>query len=254
VAATRIAATALGVVMLATGAVAPAVAEQSTRSNEPQLTRFERTAAEELRESVDEARATYRSTVASARETRDEALAAHRSVRKRALKRADTKAERRKARRAYRRAAAPIKREYRTAKSAAAITRRAAIDAALADYLVATGAPEASAALEEYRSATETARRTLQLALASSWAAYRTDTADEREQLLADLEQADTRKEVAAAWKDYMKATADERAARAASVSAARKTYRSARAEARSGFREETDETVSSMLVLPFKL
>lgn len=250
----RIPAAALCAVLLAGGVAAPVAADQSARSTDPQISALQRSAADSLKEAVAEARADYRAAVAEAREVRDEALASPRAERKRALKKADTKAERRAVRRAYRKAAAPIKQEYQTAKSAARATRSAAIDSALAQYLVTTGKPEIAEALAAYRSAAETAQETLDLALASSRAVYRTDTADEREQLLADLEQAASAAETADAWEDFVAACADERAAHAAAIAAARATYRSALKGARAEFRAETGITISSLLKLPFRL
>lgn len=251
---TRIPAAALCAVLLAGGVAAPVAADQSARSTDPQISSLERSAADTLKDSVARARADYREAVADARQVRDEALASPRAERTRALRKADTRAERRAARRAYRKAAAPIKQEYRTDKAAAAATRRAAIDSALAQYLVATGEPEMAEALAAYRSATENAQRTLHLALASSRAAYRTDTADERERLLGDLEQAGSAREIADAWDDFVAACAGERAAHAASIAAARAAFRSARAGARAEFRAETGITISSLLKLPFRV
>ena len=251
---TSICAGVLCALLVAGGAAAPVAADQSARSTDPQVSSLERSAADTLREAVAEARADYRKAVVAARGLRDEALAPPRAERKRALRKAVTKAERRAARRAYRKAAAPIKQEYRTAKSAAAATRGAAIDAALAQYLVTTGKPEIAEALATYRSATRTAQQTLDLALASSRAVYRTDTADEREQLLADLEQADSATELADAWEEFVAACSDERAAHADAIAAARATYRSARAGARAEFLAETGITITSLLKLPFRL
>jgi hypothetical protein len=251
---TSVPAAALGLALILGGAAVPAAADQAARSNDPEISSLNQSPADLLRAAVADARASYRETIAPARESRDEALAAPRAERTRALKKADTKAERKAARRAYRKAAAPIKQEYRTARSAARATRAAAIEAALADYLVSTGKPDVADALSTYRSATQTAQETLELALASGRSVFRTDTADEREQLLSDLEQAGSPAEVAQAWADFVAECADERAAHAAAIAAARATYRSAKAEARAEFRAETDITISSLLKLPFKV
>ena len=244
----------LSLVLLA-GAVTPAVADQGTRSNEPQVTSSQESAAQAaLREAVEEARAEYRAALAEARAVRDEALAAPRAERRTALRKADTRAERRSARRAYRKAAKPIKQEYRATRSAARAARKAAIQEAVADYLVTTGEPEVVDALRRYRTAVETAGQTLQLALASSRAVFRTDTADEREQLAADLEQAESPDEVTQAWADFVAACAEERAAHAAAVKAARATYTSALAKAREELEDETGMSRESLLRLPFSV
>ena len=250
----RTASAALSLVLL-TGIVAPASADQTTRSNEPQVTASQESAAQAaLRDAVEDARSTYRATITEARAVRDEALAAPRSERRKALRKADTRSERRAARRAYRKAAKPIKQEYRATRSAARAARKAAIQEAVADYLVATGDPEVVDALRQYRTAVETAGETLKLALASSRAVFRTDTADEREQLSADLELAETPDEVAQAWADFVAACAEERTAHATAVKAARATYASALAKARAELEDTTGMSKESLLRLPFTI
>jgi hypothetical protein len=247
-------AAALCAALVVGGLAAPAVADQTARSNDPSLSTFEQSAADELKAAVAKIRAEYQSTLTEARKVRDEALAAPRAERKRALRKADTKSERRTARREYRAAAAPTKAQYRATKSAARATRNAAIEEAVADYLVVTGDADLVEALKTYRAAVATAGETLALALSSSRSVFRTDTAEEREQLLQDLEEADSPEEVGQAWEDFVAACADERAAHAAAVAAARATYASALAKARGELEDATDMSIKVLLKLPFTI
>jgi hypothetical protein len=251
----RITACALGAALLVGGAALPATADTATvtRSNEPDITISELSPAEALGASVAAARKAYSLAVADARAARTSALATPRAELALALEEADTKAERRLARRTYAKAVAPIEAEYQSAKKSAAATRDAAIDEALAVYLVATGKPEVADALETYRRATATARDTLELALKSGRETFRTDTADERAALLADLEAAETEADRAEAWKDFVAATADEGTAHSTSIAAARATYRSALAKARAEFKASTGISIRSLQKLPVK-
>lgn len=251
----RIAAAAVSAALLLTaGGLPVATADQPGRSGDPSIGSSQLTPAQQLREVAKAARAQYGRAVGEAKAARTEALAAPRAQRKAALASARTKAERRLIRRAYTKATAPIRAEYRSAKRAAAATRDAVIDEALAEYLVATGKPEVVAALEDYRSATAVAGNTLELALKSGRETFRTDTADERAQLVADLEQAESQAERTEAWKDFVAATAGEVAAHTASIAAARAAYRSALAKARDEFKLDTGQSIKALLKLPFKV
>lgn len=251
----RIAATLLSVALvLGTGGAPMSAAERPTRSGDPDIVRSELTPAQALRARAADARALYARAVAEAKEARNEALATPRAERDAGLESAGPKAERRAVRRAYRTTVAPIKAEYKSAKRAAKATRKATIDEALAEYLVATGQPEVMAALKDYRKAVTAAGTTVELALRSGRETFRTDTADERAQLVSDLEQADSQAERTEAWKDFVAGTAEEVAAHASSIAAARATYRSALAKARAEFALETGDSIRTLLRLPFKV
>ena len=170
-------------------------ADQAARSGDRDIISLQETAEDALRTTVGSARATYAAEIKAARAQRATGLAAPKSELAAALKLAETKAERRLARRAYDRSAAPVIREYRTAKQASQAKRNATIDEALAEYLVATGKPTIAAALKAYRAATAVAGDTLELALKSGRDTLKTDTADERAQLVTDLEEATTEAE-----------------------------------------------------------
>ena len=198
------------------------------------------------------ARATYAAEIKAARAQRATGLAAPKAELAAALKLAETKAERRLARRAYARSAAPVIREYRTAKQASQAKRDATIDEALAEYLVATGKPTIAEALKAYRAATAIAGDTLELALKSGRDTLKTDTADERAQLVTDLEEATTEAERLDAWLDFQAASTDERRAYERSIASARATYASAMSEARREFKLATDLSIKKLLRLPF--
>lgn len=250
----RITSVALGAILVLGGAAAPAVADQAARSGDPDVVTTQLTPQQELRAAARAARLQYARAVAEARSVRRAALAVARAKLRTALAKADRKAERRSARRAFAKAAAPIRAEYRASRRAAAATRDAALDEALADYLVATGKPALTEALKAYQTSTKMARDTLALALKSGTATFRTDTADERALLLADLEAADTEAQRVAAWRKFVAETADERAAHQTSIAAARSAYQSAMVRARTAFVATTGISITSLLKLPFRV
>jgi hypothetical protein len=238
---------------LFTGALAlPVSADQAARSRDRDIISLQETAEDALRTTVGSARATYAVEIKAARAQRATGLAAPKSQLAAALKLAETKAERRLARRAYDRSAAPVIREYRTAKQASQAKRDATIDEALAEYLVATGKPTIADALKAYRAATAVAGDTLELALKSGRDTLKTDTADERAQLVTDLEEAATDSERLNAWLDFQAASTDDRRAYERSIASARATYASAMSEARRAFKLETDLSIKKLLKLPF--
>ena len=238
---------------LLSGAFAlPVSADQAARSGDRDIISLQETAEDALRTTVGSARATYATEIKAARAQRATGLAAPKSELAAALKLAETKAERRLARRAYDRSAAPVIREYRTAKQASQAKRNATIDEALAEYLVATGKPTIAAALKAYRTATAVAGDTLELALKSGRDTLKTDTADERAQLVTDLEEATTEAERLESWLDYQAASTDDRLAYERSIASARATYASAMSEARRAFKLTTDLSIKKLLKLPF--
>ena len=238
---------------LFTGAMAlPVSADQASRSGDRDIISLQETAADVLRTTVGTARTTYAAEIKAARAQRETGLAAPKSELAAALKLAETKAERRLARRAYGRSAAPVIREYQTAKQASQAKRNATIDEALAEYLVATGKPTIASALKAYRAATAIAGDTLELALKSGRDTLKTDTADERTQLVSDLEDAATDSERLDAWLDFQAASTDDRLAYERSIVSARATYASAMSEARSAFKLATDVSIKKLLKLPF--
>ncbi|HYN56325.1 MAG TPA: hypothetical protein VES03_03895 [Motilibacterales bacterium] len=253
-AARRIAAIGVSAALLAGALAMPVVAEQSSRSGDPEITSLAVTAEETLRAAVRAARAAYTTEITAARAQRATGLAAPKSDLAAALKKAKTKPERRLARRAYDRSAAPVIREYRTAKAAAQAKRNATIDEALANYLVATEKPTIAVALKAYRAATALAGDTLELALKSGRDTLKTDTADERAQLVTDLEEATTEKERLDAWLDFQAASTGDRVAYAKSIASARATYSSAMVEARRAFKLATGLSIKTLLKLPFKV
>ena len=238
---------------LLSGAFAvPVSADQAARSGDRDIISLQETAEDALRTTVGSARATYATEIKAARAQRATGLAAPKSELAAALKLAETKAERRLARREYDRSAAPVIREYRTAKQASQAKRNATIDEALAEYLVATGKPTIAAALKAYRAATAVAGDTLELALKSGRDTLKTDTADERAQLVTDLEEATTEAERLESWLDYQAASTDDRLAYERSIASARATYASAMSEARRAFKLATDLSIKKLLKLPF--
>ena len=240
-------------VALFTGALAvPVSADQASRSGDRDIISLQEAPEAVLRTTVGAARANYAAEIKAARAQRATGLAAPKAELAAALKLADTKAERRLARRAYDRSAAPVIREYKTAKQASLAKRKAAIDEALAEYLVATGKPTIADALKAYRAATAIAGDTLELALKSGRATLKTDTADERAQLVTDLEEASTDSERLNAWLDFQAASTDDRLAYERSIASARATYASAMSEARRAFKLETDLSIKKLLRLPF--
>lgn len=240
---------------LFSGALAlPVAADQSLRSSDPDISSLQESAEDVLRATVSSARATYTAEITAARAVRASGLAAPKAELAAQLKVAETKADRRLARRAYTRSAAPVKQEYRTAKQAALAKRNATIDEALAKYLVATEKPDIAKALKEYLAATAIAGDTLELALKSGRDTLKTDTADERAQLVTDLEDATTDAERLAAWLDFQAASAKDRKAYERSIASARATYASAMSEARREFKAATDLSIRKLLKLPFTI
>lgn len=238
---------------LLTGAFAlPVAADQASRSSDPDIVALQESVEDLLRATVTSARAVYAAEIKTARAQRSTALAAPRAERDAALKRAETKSERRLARRAYDRSAAPVIQEYRTAKAAAQARRNASIDEALAQYLVATGKPTIAEALKAYLAATAVAGDTLELALKSGRDTLKTDTADERAQLVTDLEDTTTDAERNDAWLDFQAASTKDRRAYERSIASARATYASAMSEARGEFKLVTGLSIKKLLKLPF--
>lgn len=244
----------LSVALLSGAFAAPVSADQAARSDNPDIIALQETAEDVLRSTVRSARALYASEITAARTQRAAGLAAPRAELAAARKVAETKAERRLARRAYDRSAAPVIREYQTAKQASQAKRNATIDEALAEYLVATGKPTIADALKAYRAATAVAGDTLELALKSGRDTLKTDTADERAQLVADLEEATTEAERLNAWLDFQAASTDDRLAYERSIGSARATYASAMSEARRAFKLATDRSIKKLLKLPFRV
>ena len=210
----------LGVALLLGGVSGPALATAPTAASAvgaAAVRSADEAAQQVLSAAVTQARAAYAVAINEAKAERKADLVGPKAERAVALAAADTKAERRLAKRQYARAAAPVLKEYASAKAAAVATRDAAIEVALANYLAATGRPELASALRTYRDATTQARATLALALQTARATYRTDTADERELLLTDLEQAETAADRQAAWQAFLDGSQDERRAHQAS-------------------------------------
>jgi hypothetical protein len=240
---------------LFTGAFAlPVSADQALRSGDPDIIALQQTPEDVLRGTVKSARAQYTTEITAARLQRDTGLVAPRAERAAALKLAKTKAERRLARRAYDRSAEPVLREYRTVKQALQAKRNAVIDEALAVYLEKTGKPAIAVALKAYRDATTIAGDTLELALKSGRDTLKTDTADERAQLVADLEETTTEGQRLDAWLDFQAASAKDRQAYERSIASARATYASAMSEARREFKLATDLSIKKLLKLPFRI
>ncbi len=240
---------------LLSGALAvPVAADTASRSGDPDIVALQETAEDVLRGSVRSARAMYAAEIKAARAQRATGLAAPKAELKASLELATTKAERRLARRAYDRSAAPVIQEYRTAKQASQAKRNATIDEALAEYLVATGKPAIAEALRAYRAATAIAGDTLELALKSGRDTLKTDTADERAQLVTDLEETTTEAERNEAWLDFQAASTDDRKAYQRSIASARDTYASAMSEARREFKLATDQSIKKLLKLPFTI
>lgn len=246
----------LGVsIALLTGALAqPVSADQVARSGDPDIISLKESPEDILRSTVRTARAAYAVEIKAARAQRAVGLTSPRAELAAALKDAETRAERRLARRAYDRSAAPVIKEYQTAKLALQAKRDAAVDQALAEYLVATGKQSIADALKAYRDATALAGETLKLALKSGRDTLKTDTADERAQLLTDLEETTTEAERLDAWLDFQAASTKDRKAYERSIASARATYASAMSEARREFKLATDQSIKKLLTLPFTI
>jgi hypothetical protein len=232
----------------------PVAADQASRSGDPDIVSLQESAEDVLRGTVRSARATYKAEIKLARAQRATGLAEPKAELVVALKLAESKAERRLARRAYSRSADPVIQEYRTAKAAAQAKRNATTDEALAQYLVTTGKPTIAEALKAYLAATAIAGDTLTLALKSGRDTLKTDTADERAQLVTDLEETTTEAERLDAWLDFQAASTDERLAYQRSIASARATYASALSEARREFKLATDQSITKLLKLPFRI
>ena len=247
----RVAAVVVSATLLSGAFTVPAAADQYSRSSDPEVSDVLDVALEDLQVRIAQIRTDYAAEMVDARAERDERLAAPRAKRRAALRKADTKKERRKARRVYRRNAAPIVQEYRTVRRMARAERNALIDEALANYVVRTDAATSTTAAQEYRAATAIAGDTLSLALASARETFWTDNADERAQLMADLEDASTNAERVRAWRAYQLASADDRQALLRAIAAARATYASALAEARRAYDEATGGSIMTQLKVP---
>lgn len=240
--------------LLLGGVAAPVSADQAARSDDPDIVSLQESAEDVLRATVLSARATYAAEIKTARAQRASGLAGPKAELAAALKLARTKAERRVANRAYDRSAAPVKQEYRAAKQSALAKRKASTDEALATYLVTTGKPAIAEALKAYLAATAIAGDTLELALKSGRDTLKTDTADERAQLVTDLEDATTESERTSSWLDFQAASTDERKAYERSIASARATYSSAMSKARREFKVATDLSITKLLRLPFTI
>ncbi len=250
----KFAAVGVSLALLAGTSAVPVFADQVSRSSDPNITALEDSPEGTLRRVVREARATYALEIDAARAVRAKALLAPRAQRSAELKQATSKAERRLVRRDYRRTVAPVHQEYRTARESALARRTATIDKALADYLVKTGKPVIAEALATYREATAIAGVTLELALKSGRDTLRTDTADERAQLVSDLEDTTTDMERLDAWLDFQAAASKDRKAYERSIASARATYASAMSEARAEFKLATGVSIKKLLKLPFRI
>lgn len=246
--------TGLSLALLSGAFAAPVFADQASRTGDPDLVSLQETAEEILQGMVRSARATYAEKVKAARTQRATGLAVPKADLAAALKQARTKAERRLARRAYDLAAAPVIREYRTAKSVLLAERDSTIDNALAVYLETTGKAAIAEALTQYREATVSAGKTLDLALASGRATLKTDTANARTRLIFALEEAASEDDRQEAWLDFQAEAAAPQAAYVKSVASARATYASAMSEARGEFTRVTGLSIKKLLKLPFRI
>lgn len=233
---------------IALGVPSPASARMAPQHLTLGTIRISEDPVKALGNAVEAARSDYTSAIATANVERRDALIVPRAERKLAMASATSRAERRLVRRAYDRAATPIRHQFAATVRTARTTRDAAIEAALATYLAATGRAELATFLTTYRDATTKARDTLSLALQSATQTFRTDTADEREILLSELEQADTDLDRADAWVDFLAGTDAERSSRTAAVAGARSTYFSAMRQARQTFKAGTGVSVRSLL------
>lgn len=223
-------------------------------SGGPEASAVRGDAAALLRSSVRAARAYYKAEVKVARAQYDLSLTPARTNLRAALAGSATKVERAAAIADFQAAKKAAANALESAVAAAAAKRDAAIDSALAEYLVATGKSAVLEALEVYRNNAKMAAATLELALNSARAAYKTDTSDEREQLSDETGAATTAAERALAWARFEAATIDEQEAFRASVNSARATYRSALKKARSQFREATGMSTKRLAQLPFNI
>lgn len=239
--------------LLVLGGSSPALAEQPARSDRP-IYAVDSSASQNLRTQVQAARALYRAEERVATAQYELALTPAKSARDAALAQAESKADRRAAQIDFLAAQSGAQTALESALSAAAAKRDAAIDKALAEYLLATGKSAVLDALQEYQTATKLAAATLELALNSAKAAYKTDTSDEREDLDAEIAAATSAGERALAWAKYESATRDEQAAYRTSVNSARTTYRSALKKARSEFRATTGMSTKRLQTLPFRI
>lgn len=211
-------------------------------------------AAEALRSTVRAARAYYKAEVKVARAQYQLSLTPARTNLRAALADALTKAERAAALSDFQAAKRAAANARESAVAAAAAKRDAAIESALAEYLLATGKSAVLDALEVYRNNTKVAAATLELALNSARAAYKTDTSDEREQLSEQAGAATTAAERALAWAQFEAATIDEQQAYLEAVTSARATYLSALKKARSQFRAATGMSPKRLEQLPFRI
>ncbi len=207
-------------------------------------------ARQQLRASVEAAWQEFVIEISRAKAARRAALRAPRADLADALTSAGSRDERTSARQAFARTAAAPRAAYRGARAEATKQRIAAVDRAVDAYLDASGQGDVATAARRYRAAVAQADDTLRLALASSRASFRTDTADEREELTIALAGASTNRARDAAWRDFQEATADERAALRAATAAARATERSAVTKAARQFRSRSGHSVGWLAAL----
>jgi hypothetical protein len=240
--------------VLLLGAPAAAPAQTLARNDHPGFISIASGPAEELRTSVRAARDLYRAEVKVAHAQYDLAMTPARSALQEALRSARTRADRRAAQAEFATAQTSARTTLDGATQAAAANRDATIDKALAAYLLATGKSAILDALREYQSDTKLAAATLELALNSAKAAYKTDTSDERDDLNAAIAAATTSSEQALAWAVFEADTRDEQTAYRESVTSARSTYRSALRKAQAEFRAATGMSTKYLQRLPFRI
>lgn len=236
------------------GPLTAAAGEPPTRSDGPQVRANSDEARSALRNAVKGARELYRAEVRVALAQYELALAPARNKLSADLLTAKSTTARRDAERLYTEAKRAARNTLDSARAAAAAKRDATIDKALAEYLLATGKADVVEALAAYKLATEMAGNTLKLALDSARAAFRTDTSDERADLMEALAEATTGAERGQANADYERGIADERAAYERSIAGARATYASAMRKARAAFRATTGTTPKKLAELPFQV
>lgn len=240
--------------ILVAGSSLPAQAEARNRLDRQESVSTSGEAADDLRAAVSGARAVYNAEVKVAKAQYELALTPATTAMRLAMQSARTKADRKAAQAEFAAAQTAAASTLAGAKSAAAAKRDAAIDKALAEYLLASGKSTTLEALRQYQTATKLAGATLELALDSAKAAYKTDTGDERDDLSAAIAAATTSDEQATAWSKFEAATRDEQAAYRYSVNSARSTYDSALRKARSEFRKATGTSTTALEKLPFQI
>lgn len=240
--------------VLLAGGSAPAQAQPPNRVDRQENVVTTGQAADDLRAAVRGARAMYNAEVKVAKAQYELALTPAATALRIALDSARTKSERKAARAEYDAAQAAASSTLAGAKAAAAAKRDATIDKALAEYLLASGKSSTLDALRKYQTATKLAAATLELALDSAKAAYKTDTSDERDDLSKAIAAATTSDEQATAWASFEAATRDEQAAYRLSINSAGTTYNSALRKARAEFRKATGMSTKTLEQLPFQI